>query len=189
MADIGAIDTALVTRESIAMVNVPEPEITFHTPPAANAGTNAGGTRPARINEGLKPKPLTQDAYPEEFRSWEKCFKAFYGLSILHNGPKEEQQAYLYMGQRKNQPRNANLPKRRQPRRKLLHQTPGKHISKEISTGHVQDNVYADYHGEQRRLIYYKGAHRPLASSSDYAGKQHTAAGHPCRRLILHQAQ
>ena len=79
------------------MVNEPEPGITFHILPVTNTVDNTGGAGPprSRINEGLKTKPLTHDACPEEFRSWAKCFKAFYTSSLLHNWTVEEQQACL----------------------------------------------------------------------------------------------
>ena len=73
------------------MVHTPEPKITFHSllavkaPVAGDIAASAGISR-SRINEGLKPKSLVQDACPEELR-WTKHFKVFYALSLLQNGP------------------------------------------------------------------------------------------------------
>ena len=57
----------------------------------------AGGQPGARVkvNDSLKPKPLTRDNTPAEFRSWCRKFRAFYTTSGLDKYTIEEQQAYL----------------------------------------------------------------------------------------------
>ena len=91
MANLGTEDAVLITRARVAMTASTEPETTFHVGPSANSNNkdNEGAAQRPRINKGLKPKPLRQDASPEEFRSWAKHFKAFYASSL--------QRAYLHM--------------------------------------------------------------------------------------------
>ena len=55
---------------------------------------NGAAARP-RPNDALRPRTLTADATPTEFRSWLKKFKAFFTTSRLDLCSIPEQQAYL----------------------------------------------------------------------------------------------
>ena len=84
MAAMGDKDADLITWVRATMAHTPEPEVIFHAllaankPVAADNPANTGIPR-SRINEGLKPTPLSQDSCPEEFRSWARHF-----LSLIH---------------------------------------------------------------------------------------------------------
>ena len=61
-------------------------------PPAVNNAQ--GGAK--RVNEALKPTPLTKESSPEEFRSWVRKFKSYYSTSQMQTLPITDQQSYLF---------------------------------------------------------------------------------------------